>query len=262
MDTMGSIDTAKNIRQKIITKTMGNHVVFHHVPKCGGTSVGRALRKKYILSQATVKPEQSYRAFAAFTQRSDRDQLMIDVLDLREQMLLYLLYDDVRCVSAHVRFSPIAHNAFKETYKFVTVLRDPVDRFISNYFWIAGRPHEHPFVEGSFEDFLQTPSAQRMGANYVEYYCGLDKDADIRSQIAIESAIENLNKFNVVGQLDRLSEFKNDIQDVLGVRLKIGHENKMKQSKSVKKNTVTPELRQRVSELCKPDIQVWQSVAS
>ena len=256
---MGAIDRIKWARKQLIHRTMGHPVVFHHVPKCGGTSVGRALRKKYILSQATVKPEESFRAFAAFTEREDRDQLLIDVLDLREQMLLYWLFDDVRCVSAHVRFSETAYSQFKDRYKFITVLRDPVDRFISNYFWHAGRPHETAFISEDFAGFLETPRARRLGASYVEYFCGLPKEMDITSDNAIRAAISNLDKFDVVGGLNHLDRFKARIREELGVRLRIGHENKMKQSKSTKKKTITPELRRRAEEVCKPDIAVWRA---
>jgi hypothetical protein len=257
---MGFVDRAKLVRNKLVHTTMGKRVVFHHVPKCGGTSVARALRMKYLLSQVTIKPEASYRALAAFTNRDDVEQLMVDVLDLREQMLLYWLYEDVRCVSAHVRFSPIAYSQFADKYKFITILRDPVDRFISNYFWIAGKPEEHPFLDGDFESFLATPRARRMGASYVEYYCGLDKSADLISKKSIDAALANLDKFDIVGRLDRLPEFERQIKDVLGVRLKIGHENKMRQPRSVKRKMITPELREKAQELCAPDLVVWNFV--
>ena len=38
-----------------------NRIVFHHAPRCGGTSVGRAIRKRFLLSQATVLPEATCR---------------------------------------------------------------------------------------------------------------------------------------------------------------------------------------------------------
>ena len=256
---MGAIDQLKWIRQKLVQNTMGHPVVFHHIPKCGGTSVGRALRKKYILSQTTVKPEESFRAFAAFTGRTDRDQLLVDVLDLREQMLLYWLFDDVRCVSAHVRFSEKAYALFKDRYKFITILRDPVDRFISNYFWHAGRPEETAYINEDFAAFLDTQRARRLGASYVEYFSGLPKESDITAPSAIEAAIGNLAKFDVIGRLDRLRDFRDQINEQIGVRLRIGHENKMKQSSKTKAKVVTDALRERARIVCAPDIAVWQA---
>jgi hypothetical protein len=71
---MGRIDRLKALQPRVLDRLTPQRVVFHHVPKCGGTSVGRALRKRYLLSQATVTPEASFRAFEAFTGRSDADR--------------------------------------------------------------------------------------------------------------------------------------------------------------------------------------------
>jgi len=254
------VDVAKDMHRKAVDTTMGNHVVFHHVPKCGGTSVARALRLKYLLSQVTIKTEASYRAWEAFSGEGDSEQMMQDVLDLREQMLLYWMFEDTRCVSAHVRFSPKAHDLFRQKYKFITILRDPVDRFISSYFWHTWHTHEHDAIHLGFEEFLETGRARRMGARYVEYYCGLDKNTDMTSESAIQAACSNLSRFDAVGRLDDLDDFEQQIKQVLGVRIKIGHENKMRQPKDEKKKIVTPELREKVKTLCLPDMKIWEHV--
>lgn len=256
---MGLIDHAKRVRTSLLDIFLPQRVVFHHVPKCGGTSVGRALRKRYLLSQGTVTPESSFRAFEAFTGRTDREQMLIDVLDLREQMFLYLLYEDVRCISLHVRFSPTAYARFNDRYKFITILREPVSRFISHYLWSYNKPHAHARIEESFADFLYTERARRMGATYVEYFSGLPKDADITAPEAVETALNNLRtKFDVVGRLDDLPAFERALHSALGVRIKIGHENKTKKNRSTVREMITdPELLQRVRALCAPDLAIW-----
>ena len=62
---MGILDRAKSLRAEAVERLLPQKFVFHHVPKCGGTSVGRALRKRYLLSQATVTPESSFRKTSA-----------------------------------------------------------------------------------------------------------------------------------------------------------------------------------------------------
>lgn len=257
---MGMIDRARRALSSMHDLIMPNRVVFHHVPKCGGTSVGRALRKRFILSQGTVVPESSYRAFEAFSGRSDRQKMLIDVLDLREQMMLYQMFEDVRCVSLHVRFSEAAYNCFEDRYKFITILREPVSRFISHYFWSHGKPGAHARIDEDFGAFLKTPRARRLGATYVEYFCGLPKDEDITTPQAVESAIANLRRMDVVGRLDDLSDFEARVKESLGVRIRIGHENKMRQPSSKKNEIMTPELVERVHELCAPDLAVWRAI--
>ncbi len=257
---MSFIDNLKSAKQRLKDTTLPHRVVFHHVPKCGGTSVARVLRKRYLLSQATVLPEESFRAFEAFTGRSDREQMLVDVLDLREQMLLYLLFQDVHCVSLHVRFSEIAFREFSDKYKFITILREPISRFISHYFWSHGHPGAHGRIEEELEEFVETDRARRLGATYSEFYCGLPKEHDTASEPAISAAIENLAKFSVVGRLDRLEEFQDALAGELGSRFRIGHENKMRQPTSEKSRIVTPELRQKIEQLCQPDLAIWNAV--
>jgi hypothetical protein len=257
---MGRIDRLKALQPRVLDRLTPQRVVFHHVPKCGGTSVGRALRKRYLLSQATVTPEASFRAFEAFTGRSDREAMLVDVLDLREQMLLYLLYEDVRCVSLHVRFSAAAHARFADRYKFVTILREPVARFISHFFWSHGKPQAFGRIEEPFAEFLETERARRLGATYVEFYSGLPRQADITAPDAVAAAIANLGRFDVVGRLDDLAGFEAGLQRALGLRLRIGHENRMRQPRERADAVVTPELRARVAALCAPDIAVWEAV--
>ena len=253
-----TISIMKSTRRRVLDLIAPQRLVFHHVPKCGGTSVGKGLRMRYALSQATVTPESSFRAFEAFTGRSDRDQMLIDVLDLREQMLLYLLFEDIRCVSLHVPFSEIAHARFRDRYRFVTILREPVSRFISHYFWSHGKPHAHGRIEEDFAAFLETPRAKRLGATYAEFFSGLPKDSGITSKEAIERAVENLNtKFDVVGRLDHLPDFERDLRRTLGVRIRVGHENKGHAAEECTRSMVTPELVEQVRVLCAPDLAIW-----
>lgn len=217
---MGLVDNVKAMTRSLTERTMPERVVFHHVPKCGGTSVGRALRKRYILSQVTVKPEESFRAFELFTGRSDREQMLVDVLDLREQMMMYHLFEDIRCVSLHVRFSAKAHAHFSDRYKFITILRDPVDRFLSHYFRSHGKANAHA---------------------------------------AITASIKNLSQFAVVGRLDNLSGFADDVKRELGAKIKVGHENTMRRPRSKRAEVLNDKTMARVQELCAPDVAVWEN---
>ena len=257
---MSLIDLAKSAKRKSEQWLTAHPVVFHHVPKCGGTSVGRALRQRYLLSQATVTPEASFRAFEAFTGRSDREQMLVDVLDLREQMLLYLMFEEVRCVSLHVRFSIKAYELFSSQYKFITILRDPVERFISHYYWSYGKPGAHARIEDDLPAFLETDRARRMGAMYVEFFCGLPKDADIRSDKAIAAAIANLERFDVVGRLDDLPRFQGDLKTALGVGVRIGHQNKSRSPSAQKIDQISPTHLEAINNICEPDLNVWNKL--
>lgn len=258
MDAIGRI---RRLNQMFLDRTAPQRFVFHHVPKCGGTSVARALRRRYLTSQATVKPEPSFRAFQAFTGRTDTDRMLIDVIDLRKQMMLYLLYDDVRCISLHVPFSDVAHQVFKDRYKFITILREPVSRFLSHYNWSSRRPGAHGHIDESFDSFLASERARRMGAEYVEMFADLPNDAALDSPEAIAAAVWNLTKLDVVGRLDDLAGFSDALKRELGIRIRIGHENRAHRSRDfVAGSDLTEDQRQAVWRICAPDIAVWQAM--
>ncbi len=258
LDTIGGV---RRLNQAFLNRVAPQRFVFHHVPKCGGTSVARALRKRYLTSQATVKPEPSFRAFQAFSGRDDTDGMLVDVIDLRKQMMLYLLYDDVRCVSLHVPFSDIAYRLFHDRYKFVTILRDPVERFVSHYNWSSRRPGSHGYISEDFDTFLTTGRARRLGAEYVEIFADLPNEADICTPEAVETALKNLKKFDVVGRLDDLGGFSDALFQELRIRVRIGHENKAHKSRSFVAGTdLGAEQIRMLDEICAPDIAVWEGI--
>lgn len=258
---LDTINRIRKLNQAFLDRTAPQRFIFHHVPKCGGTSVARALRRRYLTSQATVKPEPSFQAFKAFTGRTDTDQMLIDVLDLRKQMMIYLLYDDVRCISLHVPFSGVAHAQFGDRYKFVTMLREPVARFISHYNWSSRGTGEHGQLREDFDTFLATERARRMGAEFVEMFADLPNEADIRTPEAISAAVANLQRFDLVGRLDDLEGFSEDLRQVLGIRIRIGHENRTGRSAAkVSGRELTDTQREAVEEVCAPDIAVWKAL--
>ena len=255
---MGAVDWAKAARHSAIDALIPQPFVFHHIPKCGGTSVGRALRRRYLLSQATISPEASYRAFELFSGRNDRERMLVDVLDLREQMLMCLMFEDIRGISVHVRFSQKAHERFAGRYKFITVLRHPVERFISHYYWDRSRADGHAAVEEDIEAFLETDRARRYGATLVEYLCGLPKEVPTDSDEAVASGIANLAKLDVVGDIADVATLETSLRDTLGVKVSIGHENRRRPA-GARSSRASDDaaVRSRIEAICAPDMAVY-----
>lgn len=235
-------------------------VVFHHIPKCGGSSVGVALRSRYLLSQVTVAPEESFRAFERYSGRTDREAMLVDVIALRQQMMLYHLLQGVRCVSAHVPYSPAMRGEFSASHSFITILREPVERFISHYFWSHGKAGAHARIDEDLETFLATDRARRQGAAYVEYFCGDPMRPDLDADAAIAAAIDNLRGFDVIGRLDDLGQFQLDLKKALGATIRIGRENRAIDKSRSGRAEISRPLRSRIEDLCAPDLAVWNAV--
>jgi hypothetical protein len=236
------------------TQLLGGHrLVFIHAPKCGGTSAGGALRRAYITSQATVKPHETAQAFNAAWPKGQRAG---SVDDLREMMLLYLLYCDTRCIAAHVPFSDVAFETFGQRYRFATLLREPVERFISHYYWDRRSESPWPITE-PIEEFLVGERAKRMGSTYVRYFCGEPWSKEFTAK-HIDAAIANIRRLHAVGFLDDMRKFEADLRRLTGRRLKIGRENVG--NRKPKDAMVTGRLRERLLEVCSADRAVWDAV--
>jgi len=253
---MSLIDFGKSLQQRAVDIHSGKRIVFHHIPKCGGTSVGRALRRAYILSQGTVTPEASMKAFEA-AREGRPHQALGDVSKLREMMLLYMLFSDVRCVSAHIPFSDAAYRRFSDRYAFVTLLRDPVDRFISNYYW----SHQHPggvgHIAEPLEDFLPTPRARHLGSTYVRYFCGAPAE-DFTAK-HVDAAIGNLRRMDCVGFLDEVGRFAAALRQLTGKRINIGREN-VRNTGGKRDAILSGPLGKQVREACRFDSAIWEAV--
>jgi hypothetical protein len=256
---MSLVDRGKAVYRRLTDRLYPHRIVFHHVPKCGGTSVGRSLRRAYLFSQGTVTPEESFKAVMALAGRADVKQGEGNVFEFRETMLLYLLYSDIRCVSAHVPFSDVAHDKFHGAYRFVTLLRDPVNRFVSHYLWNHNRPSAHEYTSDEFEYFLNTDRAKILGSTFVRYFCGQPGSTLSDMSAATEAAIANLRRLDHVGFLDEMVSFQGALQQLTGKRLKIGRENVGK-TRSAHKRILESNLRQKILEICAPDRKIWDAV--
>jgi hypothetical protein len=258
---MISVEALKGAHERVVNALCGNKVVFHHVPKCGGTSVGRAIRLRYLPSQVTVLPEASYRALELVEGSHQGRDFPTKLHHFREQAFAYHMICGVRCVSAHVPFSEAVFDRFHNEYNFITILREPVSRYISHYFFSYGRK-AHAGISESLPEFIETDRGAQHGAMFVYYFSGLEPSHDMRSAEAIERARNNLRKFDVVGLLEDLPRFQERLGDVLDIRVKIGHENKGRADGSTKRTIITPELRRRIEELCCPDIEIYELARS
>lgn len=238
---------------------LGHRVVFHHVPKCAGTSVSRALRVRYALSQASI-------AAPATADVINRQYAISDFGDLahfnrirrfRVELLHYLMWKDTYFIGGHVPFNRAAYDHLGKGYRFITVLRDPVERFISEYFYNRGRDHQAR-IDTDLADYLDSPMAQRNALKLCEYFCG-HRDLDISNPESLKQAAQhNLRAFHVIGFTDAMDAFEQQARQALGVRISFGQENKGARSKDDLTREVTPELRQRIEALCRHDRDIYE----
>lgn len=245
------------IRNAVVDALSGPRIVFHHVPKCGGTSVARALRVRYAVSFGGFPTLPTIGAIEAAHPDFDEVERTRIVDQFREYLLLYYLFQDTRCVAGHVRFSNTAYDHFNDKYKFVTTLREPISMMISAYFYEKHLTDNIWNTPSDIEEYIEGPPGERIGAIYSNFFSGLPAGSDPRSPASIKRAKDNLRLFSAVGFVDDMTAFQQQLSNFVGLRLKIGHRNKSVASNADRSSTITQSIRSKINAVSSANIEIY-----
>lgn len=246
------------VRRSVPGAAPKHRSVFLHMPKCGGTSLSEAMYATVPFTEriGVIDAVSTRRATAMlhfgknepFLCHEDLDTGQ-KVFDLREAMLLQHMAWDTMLIHGHVLWSEQAEQHFGATYKYVTLLRDPVARTVSN-FRMAQRSG---VVTDDLATYLDGPIARRHARVFLRYLAGRNDIADDEIPAAVELAKARLAQFALVGFLDDTSTFFRRYREIFGVSLRMAQLN----AATEKKPTYDEAQMARVTELCAPDIAIY-----
>jgi len=160
----------------IMQRDSGSLFVFVHIEKCGGTTVIDALRRTYLLNHVDVIPK-------------DRNSMLYNDNDFRN---LRRLRPRVVSVSGHSIRIQSNLDAVVSNITYFTCLRDPVSRYLSEYYTYV----ERLGMGSSFKDWLDRTDRH----NFQTRAIAGKPDLKVAKQILSE-------KFVVVGVLEDFEEF-------------------------------------------------------
>jgi hypothetical protein len=228
---------------------------FLHVPRCGGTSLAAAIGLARGLRRG--EPGWSYMSGPA---RSRAAKLAgIDTDRLSEYLLLYFLSQgQARFVSGHFAFSDTAYRAFAAEWDFLLLLRHPVARWFSHYFFNRHKASDHSRIAEDLPTFLESERATRLGHLFITKLTGRYTNAvqsSPRDCVAAATAV--LDKFTLVGCLERLDLFVKEFKAHYGLTLQVPRVRTNPLPPEEQELQVTDRIRARVEELCQWDIEVY-----
>jgi len=129
----------------------GLTVAFHHIEKCGGLSLDLAFRRRYGLRYRYIIEENKW------AQQSD------PIVIHRECM-----QNKLQAISGHT-LRPISKYLDTQHFISITLIREPVMRYISDFLYCKSRG----FFKGGIEDWMK----DNLRANHIsKYLCGHGKD--------------------------------------------------------------------------------------
>lgn len=221
--------------------------VYIHVPKCGGSSFGAAMRVRFILSQASISLNQGDTCLTG-------DAYILSDYAARDAELQKLMKRKVRMISGHVRFGQTLRKPEAKGYKLITLLRDPMERFVSHYNYLQ-RQHPSKTRPDTLAEFLDTQDASRLASQYLFYFAQGGQSYGMNTAQLVDRAIDNLSTFALVGNLSAPEEFVRDLERITGKSLP-----QWRRNRAPDLTIVPPELAEQIATICAADIKIYEAV--
>ncbi|SDN60223.1 Sulfotransferase family protein [Paenibacillus sp. yr247] len=170
-------------------------LIFLHVPKTGGQTLGRIIDEQYHISEIIkVKDPQTVETLLNEIPNEKVTKIGCYVEHLETYFQQVPKGDEhINCIYGHMYFG--MHRYLSKPYTYMTMLREPIDRVISHYYYFLGKNHFK--TDTSFEEFITKPKF----FNFQTRYLSGGNIPDL------QLAKENIhNHFSIVGITEMFDE--------------------------------------------------------
>jgi hypothetical protein len=237
------------IKDQLDPPIKDHRIFFLHIAKCGGTSISNAIVKCYKpWRPGNIHTVVNLNEEAA---RFAEQHAVASYRLVRRDLLNYMMaLPNVKCVSGHFQYSNAAHEIFQDQWHFVTVLRDPVTRWLSHYRFNSAKGR----LAMPIEEFIETKQGQSFGRAFVDEITeDLDKNT-LGIDALISIALSRYRKFSVIGTIEDTWGFAQKFEERFHQKLRIPHLNRTPGSHG--QDDVPTKILQRITDLCAPDIKL------
>jgi|TARA_R110002012_G_scaffold17251_2_gene65518 hypothetical protein len=237
-------------------------VFFCHIPKCAGVSLSNAIHASLYPTIFKATRLSSHIDLAGSKVCSEL--LKIDMSIARETQLAFNLSDKYKqFTTGHCRARPELVDKFKDNWNFITILRDPNKRFVSEFVYNKFKDSNWAKHDEEIDVYLNSAFARHSATTYARYFSKFT-DADeilANENEAIESAINNLKKFSVTGTLENLNVWQHKFNDHFNTKIKIDNKNSSPNKSLSSDLYQNAEMMERIRVLSKIDEAIYQAIS-
>jgi len=167
-------------------------IIFVHLPKCGGTTLNRIMEWEY-------PPWRVFSVDPSFFRWSYRRLLRWPARRLVR----------MKAFKGHMPFG--LHKLLPQPSTYITVLRDPVDRAVSEYYYALSRfvhPQHRMMKKLTLDEYIRTTTYANVQTKLIAgLYTGYDFLSGDCTSETLETAKHNLSQhFSLVGLTERFDE--------------------------------------------------------
>lgn len=230
---------------------------FLHIAKCGGISLNRALRWKYLGQYSRLSSAASVNAAMDICKLEHPfDDYYTSVHRNRNHILYYEMNRGYQFISGHYAYNHELHEGVGSKYVYMLLLRDPVDRFLSSYYFNKQKEESSPWkINETLEGYLESNTAIYHGQDYARLIAGVPfLEHDVNTQV--NKGKEHLSRFDILGVIEEPNKIEVAIKEKLGVKVSVGHKNRTNQR--IKVEELDSSLQKKINEICAPNIEIYK----
>ncbi len=164
-------------------------IIFLHIPKTGGRSLQNILLRRYSKDEAIVNAHGRLDEIAAWPEERKRR---------------------IRYLQGHFIYG--AHAVLPQQCRYITMLREPVDRVVSHYYYIR-RSVNHPLNKivndnnMSLDEYVTSGVCEEVSNDQARLVGGVSRDAMVDQEEMLRLAKQHIDEaFIVAGLMERFDE--------------------------------------------------------
>ncbi|WP_371194970.1 hypothetical protein [Glaciecola sp. SC05] len=237
-------------------------IVYVHVPKCAGSSVADSILAGVYPKILTKTPLTT--GIDIFSAAKIAELIQIPEQKVRQVQLLSVLQSANKIfVTGHCNVNPEVVTAYGSDWKFLTVLREPVQRYVSEYVYNTYKPENWKKNTLPIREYIESEVGVSSGLCLSLYFSGLSQESILKNEsFAIQKSIDNLKSFYSVGFLDDLNGWITNLNKTLNANIELKLTNRSPSRQVFDDIMGDVDLLNQLKSICRVDTEIFNTIKS